>query len=70
MRNYVRKTESFDNSINMRNNSEVEDLAHRSRQGLDKVVASLTLALLSGTGFILDEVRDKVNEIMHPNQAG
>ena len=54
----------------MRNNSEVEDLAHRSRQGLDKVVASLTLALLSGTGFILDEVRDKVNEIMHPNQAG
>ena len=54
----------------MRNNNEVEHLAHRSHQGLDKVVASLTLALLSGTGFILNEVRDKVNEIMHPNQAG
>ena len=67
MRNYVRKTESFDNPDNMSNSSEIEDLAHSSRQVLNKVVESLTPALLSGTGFTLSEVRDKVNEIMLPN---
>ena len=67
MRNYVRKTESFDNPDNMSNSSEIEDLAHSSRQVLNKVVESLTPALLSGTGFTLKEVRDKVNEIMLPN---
>ena len=35
---------------------------------MEKVVASLTPALLSGTGFALSKVRDKVNEIIHPNQ--
>ena len=51
----------------MSNSNEVDDLVHSSRQGLDKVVVSLTTALLSGTGFTLNEVRDKVNEIIHPN---
>ena len=32
------------------------------------VLASLTPAFLNGTGFTLSKVRDKVNEIIHPNQ--
>ena len=67
MRNYVRITESVDNPDNMRNSNEIEDLVHSSRQVLNKVVESLTPALLSGTGFTLSEVRDKVNEIMLRN---
>ena len=61
MRNYVQKTESIDNLDNMSNSNEVEDLAYSSRQ-------TLTPYLFSGTGFTLNKVRDKVNEIMHPNQ--
>ena len=61
MRNYLP-------AIVMSNSNEVEDLAHSSHQALDKVVVSLTPALLSGTGFTLSEVRDKVNKIMYPNQ--
>ena len=68
MRNYIRKPEIIDNLDNASNSNEVEDLAHSSRQVLDKVVASLIPALLSGIGSSLSEVRDKVNEIMHPNQ--
>ena len=67
MRNYVRKTEIVNNYDNMSNSNEVEDLAH-SCQTLDKVVVSLTASFLSGTGFTLSEVRDKINEILHPNQ--
>ena len=52
----------------MSNRNEVEDLAHSSLQALDKVVASLKPSFLSGTGFTLSELRDKINEIMHPNQ--
>ena len=52
----------------MSNSNEIEDLAHSSRQVLNKVVESLTPALLSGIGFTFSEVRDKVNEIMFPNQ--
>ena len=68
MRNYIRKTESVNNLDNMSNINEVEDLAHSSRQALDKVVASLTPALLSGAGFTLGKVRNEINEIIHPNQ--
>ena len=68
MRNYIRKTESVNNLDNMSNINEVEDLAHSSRQALDKVVASLTPALLSGASFTLGKVRNKINEIIHPNQ--
>ena len=53
----------------MSNSNEVKDLEHSNCQALDKVVASLTPALLSGTGFTLSEVRDKVSKIMHPNQV-
>ena len=67
MRNYVRITESVDDPDNMSNSNEIEDLANSSRQVLNKVVESLTPALLSGTGFTLSEVRDKVNEIMLRN---
>ena len=52
----------------MSNSTEVEDLAHSSHQVLDKVVASLTTALFSGTIFTLSDVRDKFNKILHPNQ--
>ena len=52
----------------MSNRNEVEDLAHSSLQALDKVVASLAPSLLRGTGFTLSELRDKINEIMRPNQ--
>ena len=52
----------------MSNSNEVEDLPHNSPEVLDKFVASLTPTLLSGTGFTLSEVRDKVNGIVHPNQ--
>ena len=52
MKNHVRKTES----------------THSSRPALDKAVALLTPAALSGTGYILSEVGDKVNKIIHPNQ--
>ena len=68
MRNYVRKTESIENLDKMSNGNEVEDLAHSSHQVLDKIVPSLTPALLSGTAFTLSEVRDKFNKIIHPNQ--
>ena len=61
MRNYVQKKESIDNSDIMSNRNKVEDLENSSSQVLDKVVASLTPALLSGTGFTLSEVRNKVN---------
>ena len=33
---------------------------------LEKVVASLNAALLSGTGFTLTEVRDAVNDQLKP----
>ena len=66
MRNYVQKSESIDDS-DMSNSNDIEDLAYSSCQALDKVATSPTSALLSGTGFILREVRDKVHEIMHPN---
>ena len=52
MKNHVRKTES----------------THSSRPALDKAVALLTPAALSWTGYILSEVGDKVNKIIHPNQ--
>ena len=52
----------------MSNSNEVKDLEHSNCQALDQVVASLTPALLSETGFTLSEVRDKVSKIMHPNQ--
>ena len=68
MRNYVQKTESIDNLDDMSNSNEVEDLAYSSRQTLNKVVATLTPYLFGGAGFTLNKVRDKVNEIMHPNQ--
>ena len=68
MRNYVRKTESIGNSDNMSNSNEVENLEHSSCQALEKVVASLTPVLISGTGITLSKVRDKVNQIMHPSQ--
>ena len=68
MRNCVRKPESFYISDNMSNSNEVEDFTDSSQQALDKVAVSLTSALLRGTGFTLREFRDKVNEIMHPNQ--
>ena len=68
MRNYVRKIENVDNSDNVSNSNEVKDLAHSGCQTLDKVVASLTPALYRGTGFTLNEVRDKVKVIMHPYQ--
>ena len=55
------KAESVINSDIMSNRNEVEDLAHSIRQALDKVVASLTPALLNGTGFTLSEVRDQAN---------
>ena len=66
--NYVQKTERIDNSNERSNSNEVKDLAHRSTEALDKIVASLASALDSGSGFKLSEVRDKVNEIVHPNQ--
>ena len=68
MRNYVGKTESIDDSDNMSNSNEVEDLTQSSHQAVDKAVASLTSALLNGIGFTLSEVLDKVNKIMHSNQ--
>ena len=55
------KAESVDNLDIMSNRNEVEDFVHSICQALDKVVASLTPALLSGTGFTLSEVRDQVN---------
>ena len=61
MRNYVLKTESVDNSDIMSNKNEVENLEDSSCQILDKAVASLTPALLSGTGFTLSEVRNNVS---------
>ena len=67
MRNSLRKTESIDNSENMSNSNEVEDLLHSSHQALNKLVAPLIPAFLSKTGFTLSKVRDEVNEIMHPN---
>ena len=65
MTNYVRKSESVNNSDSISNSNEVEDFAHNSHQELDKFVASLIFTLL---GFTLSEVKDKVNKIMHPNQ--
>ena len=49
----------------MSNSNEVEYLAHSSREALS---VSLTPVLLSRTGFTISEVRDKVNEIVHPNK--
>ena len=69
MGNYVQKTERIDNSNDRSNSNEVKDLTHRSLEALDKIVASLASALHSGSGFKLSEVRDKVNEIVHPNQT-
>ena len=66
--NYVQKTERIDNSNDRSNSNEVKDLTHRGPEALDKIVASLASALHSGSGFKLSEVRDKVNEIAHPNQ--
>ena len=57
----ILKTESVDNSDIMSNKNEVEDLEDSSCQILDKAVASLTPALLSGTGFTLSEVRNNVS---------
>ena len=68
MKNYVQKIESVDHSDNVSNSNEVEELAHNSCKALNKVLASLIPALLSGTGFTLSEVRANLNEVMHPNQ--
>ena len=69
MRNCVQKTGDVYNSGNMSNRNEDENLAHSSCQALNNVVASLTPALLSATGFTLYKVRGKVNKTMHPNQV-
>ena len=69
MRNYVRETKTADNPEHISDDGdEIEDFPRSNREALENVVAPLTPALLSGTGFTLSEVRDRVNEFVHPNQ--
>ena len=70
MRNYIREEKTHDNP-DICSPSDVQESDHivqSNREALEKVVASLTPSFLSGTGFTLSEVRDRVNELVHPNQ--